>query len=220
MRLITRFAIVFYSILILSLACFWSLFVMHVISLNNVIFLCQAIYNDHELRIITGIGACLILLINWFFIEAITGKEMREKNVAFDNPVGRVTVSLIAMEDLVRRISLKFIEVKEVRSVRIKATKRGLDVRLNIALSSDVKIPTVTANLQDVIKHKIIETMWVKPDEPFVIPSVSGIEDKVIVRIDVTRIVGGDKKMSEGEHNLKSAAGNLQPPVPFQGYRA
>ncbi|MCB9772565.1 MAG: alkaline shock response membrane anchor protein AmaP [Candidatus Omnitrophica bacterium] len=220
MRLITKLAILFYGVMILTLACFLGLFVLHLISLADVIFLAETVYNDHQLRMIAGCGALLIFLINWFFIEAISGKEQREKNIAFDNPVGRVTVSLIAMEDMARRICLKFSEVKDVRAVRIKATKRGLDVRLNLALCSDVKIPMVTANLQEIIKHKIIETMWVKAQEPFVIGATTGgIEEKVTVRIDVTRIVGSDKRLSDSESTLKSVS-NLQPTVPFQGYRA
>lgn len=218
MRLITKLAILFYTILIVISTCFIGLFVLHLITLENVVLFAKTIYFDEQLRLISGCVAFLVFCTNWFFIEAIVSKETREKNIAFDNPIGRVTISLIAMEDLVRRICMKFVEVKDVRSVRIKANKRGLDVRLNLALSSEVKIPTVTADLQEIIKHKIIETIWVKPNEPFVIPAVSGGEEKVTVRVYVTKIVGDDFKTRD--KGGKISVEDVHSTVPFQGYRA
>jgi len=219
MRVITKLAIVFYTFLVLIAAFLVESFVLHRVSFSDVTLWARIIYDDPQMRVICGASALLVFFINWFFIEVLVNKEQREKNIAFDNPLGRVTVSLIAMEDLVQRICFKFSEVKDVRSVRIKSTKRGMDVRLNLALSSEVNIPQVTANLQEIIKHKIIETMWVKPSEPFVIPSIPGSEDKVTVRINVTKIVA-EKKSGEKERIGKSSVGDIDAGVPFQGYRA
>lgn len=217
MRLITKLAILFYTALIAITTCLVALFVLHLITLESVVLIAKTVYFDDQLRAISGCVAMLVFFMNWFFIEAISGKEVREKNIAFDNPIGRVTVSLIAMEDLVRRICLKFSEVKDVRSVRMKVNKRGLDIRLNLALYSDVKIPKVTSDLQEIVKHKVIETIWVKPDEPFVIPAISGIEDKVTVRVYVTKIVGDDLRTRD---KGKISVEDFDPTVPFQGYRA
>ena len=208
MRLITKIALLFYSVVIFFLVTFAMGLALHLIPVRDVTLIAQIIYEDHQLRIITGLIAVLIFFMNILFNRAIAGKEFREKNIAFDNPTGRVTVSLTAMEDLIRQVLCRMKEVKDVRGVRIKASKRGLEARINLALYSDVSIPEITSQLQDIAKRKILDTI--------------GLEETVIVRIDVTRIALEEKKGSRpGDKKIKTGGVDEFPAsVPFQGYRA
>ena len=205
MRLITQLALLFYTVVILFLVSFSIALVLHLIPLGYVSLIAQVIYEDNQLRLIVGLIAVLVFLMNILFNRAIAGKEFREKNIAFDNPAGRVTVSLTAMEDLIRRVIYRISEVKDVRAARIKAGKRGLDVRVNLTLHSDVSIPELTAHLQEVVKRKILDTL--------------GLEETVVVRVDVTKIADEEKRPHK-DKNAKSPVNDLDATVPFQGYRA
>jgi uncharacterized alkaline shock family protein YloU len=207
MRLITKIALLFYSVVILFLVAFAIGLAVHVIPVRDVTLIAQVIYEDQQLRVIAGLIAVLIFFMNILFNRAIAGKEFREKNIAFDNPAGRVTVSLTAMEDLIRQVICRMKEVKDVRGVRIKASKRGLEARVNLALYSEVSIPEITAQLQEITKRKILDTI--------------GLEETVVVRVDITKIALEEKKNSRnGDKKIKSVVDDFPATVPFQGYRA
>ncbi len=206
MKLITQLALLFYTVVILFLVCFSIGLAFQLISVQDVSLLAQVIYDDRQLRVILGLTAVLVFLMNILFNRAISGKEFRETNIAFDNPAGRVTVSLSAMEDLIRKVIGRMSEIKDVRAARIRAGKRGLEVSLNLALHSDVSIPETTAQLQEAVKKKILDTI--------------GLEETVTVHVDVTKISGEDNKHRNKDKNIKSVAGSLESSVPFQGYRA
>jgi len=110
------------------------------------------------------------------------------------------------MEDLIRQVICRMQGVKDVRGVRIKASKRGLEARVNLALYSEVSIPEITAHLQEITKRKILDTI--------------GLEETVIVCVDVTKIVLEDKKTARsGDKEIKSGTDEFPVTVPFQGYR-
>ena len=60
----------------------------------------------------------------------------------------------------------------------------------------------MTAQLQDLVKRKILDTI--------------GLEEAVIVRIDVVKIVSDDNKPQRKIEKKD----DFEPTVPFQGYRA
>jgi uncharacterized alkaline shock family protein YloU len=201
MKVMTQLAILFYFTIILVVGFFLLAFSLHWIDLNEVIIMTQAFYMDQQLRVVLGSSAALILLMNYISYEAIVLKKQREKTIAFDNPAGRVTVSLTAMEDLIRRVILKMPEIKEVRA-SMAAGKKGLAVNIKLVLKGEANIPELTAQLQDLVKRKILDTV--------------GLEEAVIVRIDVVKIVPDDNK-SQRKIEKKD---DFEPTVPFQGYRA
>ncbi|OGX25920.1 MAG: hypothetical protein A2787_08325 [Omnitrophica WOR_2 bacterium RIFCSPHIGHO2_01_FULL_48_9] len=199
MKLLTHLAVLFYVTIILFVGCFMLLFVLNLLDFSYLVNVLRIAYTDHNLRIILGIVALVLLLKNFIYAQAISDRKQREKTIAFDNPSGRVTVSLMAMEDLVRRVVLRSPEVKEIKT-NIIATKRGLDVSTQLTLKSDVNIPDVTANLQEAIRRKIQDTI--------------GLEEPVNVRMHVMKITTDDIKTKSFEKTTPERS------MPFQGYRA
>ena len=159
-------------------------------------------YFDEDLRMLLGILSGMVLLCNLFFYRYFSINVHRDKIIAFDNPSGRVTVSLIAVEDLIKRTVLRLSEVKAVRS-EIKATKQGLDIKIRLNLSSEVNIPEVSARVQRIVTKKIQDTV--------------GVEEQMKVSIYVGRIITEEIK-SKGPSDKKKID---EKPLyfPFQGYR-
>ena len=137
------------------------------------------------------------------FFNVFSDKQQRGKTIAFDNPSGRVSVSLSAMEDLVKRVIAGVQEVREVRS-SITVGKKGLNVEARIILNRDVNIPEMTSRLQELVKRKIQNTI--------------GLEEDVVVRVHVFKIIPSRKtKQSKAKDDDAEVSDNA---VPFQGYRA
>ena len=186
MKLLTRLAVLFYVTSILFVACLSLLFVLNLIDLVYLIKTLEFAYTDIKLRWILGAISVVLLIKNFIYAQAISDRKMREKTIAFDNPSGRVTVSLMALEDLVRKIVLSnSTDVKEIKVNIIVSRKGRLDVFARLALQTEVNIPDMTSGLQEVIKRKIQETV--------------GIDEPINVRIHISKFVATDVKSKAAE---------------------
>ncbi len=152
-----------------------------------------------QTRIILGLMGIALVIISISFAQLILGKIQREKTVAFTNPSGQVTIALSAVEDLIIRLVRPIPEIKEVRP-DVVAGKRGIEIDLRLILKSEVNIPDLTIHLQEMVKNKVQEIL--------------GIEEQIIVRIHVLKIVSIDEKEKKKKEPEKE-----EPSIPFSGYR-
>ncbi len=204
MWLLTRLAVFFYLAIILSTGLLCILFFIHQINLNDVVKILTNIYQDTQLSTLLTLVVGFIMLVSLFWANLIYARRQKERTIAFDNPAGPVSVSLSAMEDLIRRIVVRVPEIKEIRPTII-ATKKGLDVEIKLILRTDVHIPEMTAKLQDLIRSKIQD--------------VIGLEGKINIRIHVVKIIAEDLKYRRDKGKAEIEV-DPTPTVPFRGYRA
>ena len=205
MEFLKRLTVLFIVTVVLFIGCSAILFVSHSLSLTGVQQLFTSLYTDEQLRILLGSVSAFILLLNFFLYSIFSVNVHRDKVIAFDNPSGRVSVSLMAIEDLIKRILGRIPEVKDSK-ISIRAAHRKLHVRVKLSLMSDVNIPGLTSRVQDSIVNKVQDTI--------------GLEKKVDIQIFIGKIssqeyreqnkVAGDSKIDE---QPKSG-------VPYHGYRA
>ena len=204
MWLLTRLAVFFYLAIILSTGLLCILFFVHLIDHTEVVKLLTKIYQDSQLATILTVVVGFIMLISLFLANLIYARRQKERTIAFDNPAGPVSVSLNAMEDLIRRIVVRVSEIKEIRP-SIVATKKGLDVEVRLVLRTDVNIPEMTAKLQELIRGKIQD--------------VIGLDGKINIRIHVIKIIADDLKYKKDKGKAEIDV-DPTPTVPFRGYRA
>jgi len=202
MRFFTFVGVVFYTLVLWLLGGLILSFSLHLIQIQDVEHILQSVYNFNDLRVTTGIIGALLIILSLSFARLILGRMQKERTIAFENPSGIVTVSLAAVEDLVKRLTTQIPEIRESRP-EVVANKKGIQMDLRIVLKSEVNIPELTLKLQELIKTRIQEIL--------------GVEESVLVRIHVAKIVG------EEEDKGKRKKGNLieekeEPMVPFQGY--
>lgn len=202
MKLLIRLAVLFYQAVILLLACVLGLVALKLIPLEDVQEFVSVSYQDTQSRLVLGILAVVLVVFNYIFARVLNSLRQRGRMIAFDNPTGRVSVSVNALEDLIKRELLNIHEVKEVRSSLVKTGRKGMEVYTRLVLNADVNIPETTSGLQEMIKSKIQDTI--------------GIEEAIMVVIDVVKIVPDLKKRSKDKDTKTPPV----QPVPFQGYRA
>jgi len=198
-----RLTVLLYVTIILFIGTGLIMFSLQLLDFNDLFNFTYALYHDKDLRTIVGIIGGGIVLCNFIFYRTFSVNVHRDKIIAFDNPSGRVSVSLMAMEDLVKKILLKIGEVKDAR-VRIVAKKKGLDVSVRLILKSVASIPDMTARIQERIKRKIQDTI--------------GLEEPVNVSIYVGKIIM--EKVNQKETAKDEAEEPVTPTVPFRGFRA
>ena len=174
-------------------------FAMHWIPVEGAILWLEVAYREQNLRgaaFLTGVG---LILLNWMFAELTLAKLQRQKTIAFDNPDGQVTVSLAAIEDMIRRSTQELPDVKEIRS-DVNARKGGIYTRVRVTLWSNAHIPEVTERTQSVVRSRVQEML-------------SGIEEPISVKVHVAKIAHRESKQSVAAERSLEPLGGLGDPV-------
>jgi uncharacterized alkaline shock family protein YloU len=198
MRFFTVLGILFYAAIIIIIGVVLIVFSLNLLQpqeINNLLIYTQTNTNS---RIIVGLSGLLLILISFSFAQLILGRFQREKTIAFTTSSGEVTISLSAVEDLIRRLGGVIPEIKELRPDVI-ATKKGIIVDLRVVLKSEANIPELTARLQEITRSKIQEVL--------------GIEEQIVIKIHVAKIIPFEEKERRRKDIEKE-----EPTIPFSGY--
>lgn len=153
---------------------------------------CSQFFTVHNLGI--GLAALLIFiagilwLVNWF------DHIYRTKAIAFDNPGGKVQVSLRAIEEFVAsRIS---VQVLGVKSIKVKSSfgSKGLETFINLKFLAGVNIPDTCAHIQEITKNYLQDVVGVER-----ISSIEILVSRIIVGKE-NDIIEGTEEYEESEH--------------------
>jgi len=204
MKFLSRLAVSFYIVTILFVCSFLLLFALNLIPIDELIYFISTIETNYQVKSVFGLIGLLLLWINFICARVISGEHQKEKTIAFDNPSGRVSVSLTAMEDLVKRLVVRLPEIREVKPV-IVASKRGILIEARLVLRTETNLPNMTLKLQELIKGKIQD--------------IVGIEEQITVKVHVTKIILEENKEKRQKEKSKSED-KTEPNIPFRGYRA
>lgn len=202
MRFFAHVAILFYLAIICFVGVLAIAFANNAVSMGDVVYYLISAQASPNLSIaITAISA-LVVFLSFLFARILLGGQQKERTIAFENPSGRVSITLNALEDMVRRAILDISEVKEIKPSMI-ATKKGIEVTCRLVLKSDGNIPDMTLKIQDLIKGQLQDVL--------------GIEENVVVLIHITKIIAQADKNKAAK--VVEPEEKPQISVPFQGYR-
>jgi uncharacterized alkaline shock family protein YloU len=198
MRFFTVLGILFYASVIILIGLVMIVFSFNVLQpqdISNMLIFAQ---NTPNSKIVVGLFGLLLIVISFSFAQLILGRFQREKTIAFATSSGEVTIALSAVEDLIRRLANIMPEIKELRPDVI-ATKKGILVDLRVVLKSEANIPELTERLQNITRSRIQDVL--------------GIEEQIIIRIHVTKIISQEEKEKRKKEIEKEG-----PTIPFSGY--
>ena len=145
-----------------------------------------------------------MLLFNFLFYRLFSINARRERVIAFDNPSGRVSVALDALEELLRRMITKSPEIKEAK-VALRASKKGLYVKIRMVLCAEVNIPEITSKVQELSRRKIQD--------------IIGLDEPVNVTVYIGKILP-DRVKEKRSSKKEEIEEKSETTIPFQGYRA
>lgn len=132
-----------------------------------------------------GIFAIVILFIGILWVVNWIDYIYKTKAVSFDNPGGKVKISLKAIEDYITSTISKQIEGIKAIKVNAVVTSRGLETKINLKLLSHLNIPETCNNIQELTKNYLQDTI--------------GIERISNIEIFVSNIIGESKNEEQNE---------------------
>ncbi len=199
MKFLTVFGILFYAAVIIMIGLALIVFSLNLLLPQDISSLLNLAQSSQNSRIIIGLAGAILILVSFSFAQIILGKFQRERTIAFSTSSGQVTISLSAVEDLIRRLTGIIPEIKELRP-NVVANKKGIIVDMRVILRTEANIPELTSRLQDIAKSKIQEVL--------------GLEEQIIIRIHVAKIAHDEKDNRRRRDFDKED----KPTIPFSGY--
>ena len=199
MRFFTTLGVIFYAAVVIVIGLTLVVVSFNLLLPQDINSLLIYVQGNQSSRIGIGFSGVFLILISFSFAQIILGKFQREKTIAFTTSSGQVTISLSAVEDLIRRLAGIIPEVKELRP-NVVANKKGIIVDMRVVLRSEANIPELTSRLQDITKSKVQEIL--------------GLEEQIIIRIHVAKIAHEEKNNSRKKEFDKEDSST----IPFSGY--
>ena len=139
----------------------------------------RAIGGSLRWRWLAGVAGAGGLLFSFAVIHLVFGRIQRQRTIAFENADGQVTVSLSAIEDFIRRLTIRLPEVKELKP-DVLARKKQINIFLRATLWSDANIPQASERIQSLVRGRV-HTML-------------GIEEPIKVSLHIRKIVAREEK--------------------------
>ena len=173
MRVVSNLTIIFYSLFFFVIGASLVLMAFNVLSQDMINYTLDFIYMNQDMRLVVGITGGLLIIVTLLVIQVVFGRMQMERTIAFENPDGQVTISLSAIEDFIKRLTKQLPSIKELKPSVI-ATKKGVDITIRLILHSDVSIPEVTEQVQNLIRGRIQDML--------------GIEEPIFVKIHIAKI--------------------------------
>ncbi|MFH1853776.1 MAG: alkaline shock response membrane anchor protein AmaP [Candidatus Omnitrophota bacterium] len=181
MKIFSAIAIFIYTLLFSIVGAVLIALSLRTESLDVIVNIVSSLSHASNVRLGMALTGLLLIFINISIAQISLGKMRKHKTIAFDNPYGRVTVSLAAIEDYIKKLGNNMAEIKELRS-SISANKKGVEVITKAVLYSGGNIPETTEKIQNAIRIKLQEML--------------GLEESVTIKVDVTKIAKREQKES------------------------
>ena len=190
MRFISGLTLFFYTLVFMMVGGLFIAISLEAASIDTVRSVLETIYSTPNTRLALGITGVLLIFISVLVLQIAMGRIRREKTIAFENPDGQVTISLTAIEDLIKRSLKQLPEVKELRP-GVRANKRGISVVNRVTLYSDVNIPETTEKIQNIVKSRVHDML--------------GVEEPITIQVHVVKIVHKDEPARMPKRDEKQA---------------
>lgn len=192
--------VVFYTVVVTLIGVILISFALNKIQPQEVSYLLEYLQNSATYRLVVGASGILLIVVSYLFAQSILGRFQQERTIAFVTSSGQVTIAMTAVEDLIRRIAKDIPEIRELRPHVIAKKKGTIVVDLRVVLRSEASIPELTDRLQDLTRSRIQEVL--------------GVEEQIIIRIHVAKIITVEEK-----ERRKKGIEKEEPMVPpFSGY--
>lgn len=159
MKKIDKIILAIFSILILFESIIVSCLIMGWIKIGIVESVLTSIISSNEASKIVLAAAIIYFIcsIKCIFFES-TGKESNQSGILMQNDNGKLLISKITIENIVKSVVKDFENIKEVK-VSISLDKlNNLIVNVYLVVNKNVIIKELTLNIQNKIKEEIKKT--------------------------------------------------------------
>ncbi len=173
------------ALLLLYALCFTVIsFLFLLLSLNFLMPLqiIQNIVLDATGRIITGLVSAAFFLVGIRLIFFSPNRRKEKQTLIEESALGKVQVSLLAVENLVKRLVREMKGIRDVKAVVRNKDDKGIDIKIRLVVSPEVNVPSICGAIQKSTKEYVLDIVGVEVSNVTVI--VENITSEPKARVD------------------------------------
>jgi len=149
---------------------------------------------DFPLKFTTILIGLLLILICLRYVQTSFQSSRRNKSITFDSNEGKVSITLVAIEDMLKKMLESKTEVSRIKP-KVLLRKKGIEVLARGVLTTEVNLVDFTKEIQEEIKEKVHNLL--------------GEDKQVQVNLEIRKIALNKKDLMTEDK---------EPEVPFRNY--
>ena len=149
-------AFLLYTVFSFSIAILLVGLAANIITTDMVLFYLDAYYRlQYAQQLLCG-GIGILILLLWLLVirRYLRGIWRKERALTIQTSQGQVSISLFAIEDMVRKTLETRSELTQVKP-RVAIGRKGIDVKIRASLKTEVNLKEFIASVQHDIKKKL-----------------------------------------------------------------
>ncbi len=134
----------------------------------------QQVYNSPRGRLAAMIIGIFFILLSLILIYISTKTSAEDKSITFDNPIGKVKISLSAIEDFIRKVALQVSGIHEIKP-RAVARKNKIVIENRVVIWGSENLLNISNKVQEEIQAYLQEIL--------------GGEEKVEINMHIVKVL-------------------------------
>lgn len=154
MKVVHFFIHIFSVLVYLTIGSLLVIMALHIVSMDDVFVAVREVYGGFwNAAQAFGIGV-LFIVIGLAFAKLLILRARSDDSLVYQSDMGRITVSLDAVEDIAKKAVKKFLVVKECK-VKTNLHDSELEIILKLTLWSSLNIPDLIRDVQEEVRQKL-----------------------------------------------------------------
>ena len=149
---------------------------------------------DFPLRWVAVLAGSLLILLCLRYVQASFQRARRNKSITFESDEGKVSITLIAIEDMLKKMLEAKTEVSRIKP-KVFLRRKGIEVVARGVLTTEVNLVEFTKEIQELVKEKV--------------HTLLGEDKQVQVNLEIKKIALSKKDLM---------AEDKEPEIPFRNY--
>lgn len=149
---------------------------------------------DFPLRWVTVLIGLLLILLCLRYIQASFRRARKNKSITFVSEQGKVSITLVAIEDMLKKMLEEKTEVSRIKP-KVILRKKGIEVAACGVLTTEVNLVEFTKEIQEQIREKVHNLL--------------GEDKQVQVNLEIRKIALSKKDLTSVDK---------EPEIPFRNY--
>ncbi|GAB6182112.1 hypothetical protein JCM14036_34310 [Desulfotomaculum defluvii] len=172
-----RILLIIYSFII-TIVCLLSLVIVSGWWQEPVYYLLHSPY-VYDVQVYLSAFISLLLLMGLRLLWVSFTRQKNGKAVVHDYMLGQVRISIMTIENLVKKAVYQIHGVKEVRP-RVVQTSRGMGLHIRAIVAPDISIPEVSREIQQRVQEYILQTTGITVNDiKVIVDNISSTRPRV-----------------------------------------
>ena len=173
MKVFNAFAHLFAILAFLTLGSLLMIIAFHILSAEDAALQLRELYGSPWRSLQIGFLGLVFITVGLTFTRMLVKKNREPEALIFQSEMGPIVVSVMAIEDVAKKVLKHFHLVKDYK-IKTLIQGKNVEIKLRLVLWSGARIQELLSEIQDEIRSRVMKLL--------------GVENRLEIACDVLRI--------------------------------